>query len=1237
MRNLRRMIASFAMIAVLSSLVVSTTAFAGTFADVPADSYYAEHVANLADEGVIDGTKTYFYPASNLLREEAAKLVVLGPDPDLSSAIPDEGHFVDVPKTRWSFADIETAYANGVINGYTTPAGYFGPADLVTREQFAKMIVEAFDLEECVPDEATFNDVPTSSWSYTYVETAVCNGITTGYQVDGTFRPGNNITRAEGATMISRALDMGSVGPVVEGDVTISLGDTPDGATVPKGATRVAYTTMDVSGTGTLSSLTFERFGAGSPSDFANVYLYEGDVRLTTGRSVNSSTHKVTFTGLNYTVDGTSELTVVADMATAATASNVNGFRLTDVAAPTTTAVAFSGVEGNLFTISGASVGSIKVERTGTLTNPKVGESDAKVAEFKLTAGSSEVVTVYGVTLYQGGSISRSNLTNFVLKQGGNEVATAESVNDKDGIVLVFDTAYMMDKGATRTFELYADVGSSARSGDTIKIYVDNDSDLDAIGDQYGFGVQVQRTGFYDSSVASQTTVEGGQVTISFQGPSIQDYASNSQDKEFMRFNVVAQNNVEIRNTRVRIQSNDDADNNDVTGLVTNATTANYTDIKLIDVETKEVLAGPFDVLTDTTTTAANDNDQAKVLTDVWQLNAGEARTLAWTADIANFVPAGDTTKFTLQAFQANDVKNLENNLYVATTEIVPSGNIVGNDHRIKAGSTSMTKAGTPAAKTYIIGSSNLDMLGLVINAGEGKDVYVKSVKFTATADDDCATETDCVLTVKLYDGTTQLGVTKSLATDSTVVFNNLNVKVDKGSSKTLMLKADLNTITIGADPKPLMHFDVANLTDLTAQDIDGNSITVSGAIVTGPSHTISDKGSLTAKALTNEQGVTDARFILAGKAGETLAKYEFTAKNEDLKLSKVRVNIPAGAIEEVNSIYLYDGATLLGGPITPDGTGAAKFSSFLTDFVVPKDGTKVLTVKGDLNPISSGIDSGTYFKATLADADFEARSAGGSNTVLGSGDVVLDLDGSELTFRKSKITLDKVATSGTLINNTDNDIYKFTVAADAAGNVSLKQLKFKIVFTDNGVSQALALGNFKFYRNGSPITNTDVSISLDSDGTTLENASVDDTTATRYVNVTFGCTGTAAVPACLTADETLAAGSTTTYTLSANATGFTAAAEDDSVTVSLVEDTARQTALYYYIDDSDATANESNIVLADIASNNLVANIIWSDLSAVPHSSLTNDAGAVPTSSGDWINGYLVKNMPIGSSTMNN
>jgi hypothetical protein len=116
--------------------------------------------------------------------------------------------FPDVPLDHPYAAAIEGMADKKIIEGYDN--GNFGPSDLVTRQQFAKMIVLTMGLAATETDTFPFADavpiVHTTGelYPYHFVSKAALTGLTEGYP-DGTFRPLTNITRQQVITMIVRA------------------------------------------------------------------------------------------------------------------------------------------------------------------------------------------------------------------------------------------------------------------------------------------------------------------------------------------------------------------------------------------------------------------------------------------------------------------------------------------------------------------------------------------------------------------------------------------------------------------------------------------------------------------------------------------------------------------------------------------------------------------------------------------------------------------------------------------------------------------------------------------------------------------------------------------------------------------------------------------------------------------------------------------------------------------------
>jgi hypothetical protein len=110
---------------------------------------------------------------------------------------------VDVPRDHPFYTYIETAFSRGIISGYAD--GSFRPGNNVTRGQLSKIIVLAEAWPVNTAGGPHFSDVPVGSTFYDYVETAYNRSVISGY-ADGTFRPGNNATRGQISKIVYAAI-----------------------------------------------------------------------------------------------------------------------------------------------------------------------------------------------------------------------------------------------------------------------------------------------------------------------------------------------------------------------------------------------------------------------------------------------------------------------------------------------------------------------------------------------------------------------------------------------------------------------------------------------------------------------------------------------------------------------------------------------------------------------------------------------------------------------------------------------------------------------------------------------------------------------------------------------------------------------------------------------------------------------------------------------------------------------
>ncbi len=110
--------------------------------------------------------------------------------------------FADMDENHWAYEAVAYMKDKGIIAGFED--GSFLPDDEMTREQFIKVIVSAFDID-LNSDGLNFSDVSESDWSYQYIKAASGLGIINGV-TNELFMPKDYITRQDACAVIYRLL-----------------------------------------------------------------------------------------------------------------------------------------------------------------------------------------------------------------------------------------------------------------------------------------------------------------------------------------------------------------------------------------------------------------------------------------------------------------------------------------------------------------------------------------------------------------------------------------------------------------------------------------------------------------------------------------------------------------------------------------------------------------------------------------------------------------------------------------------------------------------------------------------------------------------------------------------------------------------------------------------------------------------------------------------------------------------
>ncbi|MGX1982285.1 S-layer family protein [Thermolongibacillus altinsuensis] len=205
-KSYRKFLAGTVSAAVVASAVAPVAA--ASFKDVPADNVHADDINTLVEKGYIkgypDGT---FKPNNSLTRGEAAII--------FARILKDKG--VEVPADKNAFPDVPADHPNtelvealaivkaaGVMTG--DEKGNFNPNAKITREQMAKVLVEAFGLTKPADFVSNVTDLDQAApWAREYIQVLDATDVT----LNTEFMPKKNVTRAQFASFVVRALNVG--------------------------------------------------------------------------------------------------------------------------------------------------------------------------------------------------------------------------------------------------------------------------------------------------------------------------------------------------------------------------------------------------------------------------------------------------------------------------------------------------------------------------------------------------------------------------------------------------------------------------------------------------------------------------------------------------------------------------------------------------------------------------------------------------------------------------------------------------------------------------------------------------------------------------------------------------------------------------------------------------------------------------------------------------------------------
>jgi subtilisin len=170
-----------------------------SFNDVAGNEWFASALYDLKQRGIMTGyTDGSARPNQIITRGEAAVLMAKALN---EQAVPYRSGFIDVRPQSFDANYIQAMVDRGIFSGYSTQI--FRPHVAIPRGEVAAILSRGFNTPPI--RDVSFYDVPTNYQFYQSVMRIGRANFASGY-ADGSFRPFAEVTRAEFATFLTRAI-----------------------------------------------------------------------------------------------------------------------------------------------------------------------------------------------------------------------------------------------------------------------------------------------------------------------------------------------------------------------------------------------------------------------------------------------------------------------------------------------------------------------------------------------------------------------------------------------------------------------------------------------------------------------------------------------------------------------------------------------------------------------------------------------------------------------------------------------------------------------------------------------------------------------------------------------------------------------------------------------------------------------------------------------------------------------
>ena len=768
-----------------------------------------------------------------------------------------------------------------------------------------------------------------------------------------------------------------------------------------------------------ITGLELRRIGISGDSVLKNVYLFDGNTRLTDQGSVSSGIVSFNnyYSGI-FTIPagGSRTISVKSDIGTGTSGQTI-GISLSAVNSNVQVSASLP-LTGNISTIATATLASVSITNVQPSGSPTA-DSASGVRVWESTFNiNNKNVRLTRLALKQINSISPNDVRNFRLLIDGSEVSRVDMLDSNNYAIFTLDR--ILNTG-TRNVKVLADIyDGSSRS---IQLSLRSSADIDIRDNDYG--VSVAPTGL--PATAGAILINVGQFSITPQNSYLPTSIARGGNNVLLgRFNFRATgepirvdslkfgfttNNANInslRNGRVMING---AQAGSTSAIVKGGTIyyTNYTFQSGTDT-TVEFYA---DIYEDTGAVSGDtSNDISSGDTFAIQMMPQSGNATRQTSYNVIDVPASTQYNATVSVSQANLTVFRKTN-YGNQATVLPTNNfkigswyaVSGTAETINVNNFSFTIS--PVSGTTFTNADLSDMY--VVYSLDGESSITSSIKSTVNSTND-------------YSISFTLPTSRTLSID---LYANLNGTVNTGDS----MKAALVINGTGSQSG----------TSMNTASVDGQ--TISNNI---PSLIVSRDASTPISGLVDDYGNV-----------KTVA-YKFESQNDTYTISQLTFAITDPSV--VSSVILKDGDNVIQ---TMPGSSNVVFN-LPSSVYVYSNNSKVLTVELVLANVGPGSgNSGADITTNISLAGCLVRSSGGVS-VAPTG---TPSSGNKLYVYKAIPTISLVSLPTSTLTSGTQTLSKFTISTNGTGTIGWKKIKINVA--KNAGAGKAAITNAELWVDG--------------------------------------------------------------------------------------------------------------------------------------------------------------------------